>query len=196
MAAGDIFQFTNVYQVNDQPCACVFYQETIDDTGSTDEMADAEEGFFDIGLISLFPMLSHDLVTECVLGRQVFPKTSPLRVFQESRAGGAVFASLPANVAYNFRHYSDDGDKNKRGRWFQSGVPELWTNDGRIEQGIQTKFDTWRDVIVDEYVISGRTYRLKHYSKKLNQYFDVDEVLINPITTKVRNRTPQLCSIL
>lgn len=195
MAAGDIFQMTAVYLVSGEPCANVFYQEVIDEPGSQDSMADAAEAL-DAQLLSAIAQLQvTTTVYECILGRRVFPTTSPARVFLINRVGLYNGAGLPANVALTIRHYSEDGDKRKRGRYYLAGLGETAVNTGAWETPLATIVDDVIEVLIAQFSQSGRDYRIKHFSPFLGTYFDVDSCTWNPIPTKVRGRTPGICSI-
>lgn len=195
MAAGEIYQFTAVNILNAEPTANVFYLKVIDDTGSTDDLADAADALENQILFKIAAFQSDQLAYECILGRRVSPTTSPTRVITTSLVGAQISDPFPANVAINFRHYSENGNKNQRGRYFIAGLVKLFVTAGRLSQSQRPTYETFMDAVVAVITQSGRTYRMQHFSKKLNQFFDIDSMTVNPIPTKMRNRTPGLCSI-
>ena len=195
MAAGDIFQQTVVAQVNAEPTANVFYLEVLDDTGTTDAEADAAQALQNGVLPVLGAFLSEDVAYECILSRRVRPTTAPARVFQLVTVGGLAQAALPANQCIKFRHFSDIGGRNRQGRWFFAGLPEADATNGRISNIRIGSYNAFAAVVAATITDAGRTYRLKHFSKKLNQFWDIDQAVVDPIPRKVRNRTPGLCSI-
>ena len=195
MAAGDITQLTVVELINGQPSASVWYVRTVDDTGATDELLEARNQFVNNIMIDLQNMRSNEVVGECILAKRVHPTTSPTRVLDDGGSGGEALASLPANQAMVIRKYCGVADANRRGRYFISGIPELWVSDGRLQRDMQGRFDIWRGPAEAEFGPPQREYRLSHYSRRLNQYFDINTFVLNPVLTKIRNRTPSTCSI-
>lgn len=195
MPIGDVFQQTVVNIQNAEPCASVFYQRTIEDAGTLDPEKDAADALVSSVIAEIAEFQSNQVQYECVLSRRILPTTTPARVINQTLNGALGGQELPANVAFSFRHYSEDGDKRKRGRWFFNGMLESWVIDGRLDIENSSTFNNFLQVAVGPYVSSGRTYQLQHFSKFLDQFFDIDSVLINPVPTKLRNRTPGLCSI-
>ncbi|MHC4073470.1 MAG: hypothetical protein ACYTGS_15775, partial [Planctomycetota bacterium] len=181
MAAGDIFQQSLVTLVSAEPVANVFYMEVLDDTGTTDAEDDAKDALINHVKPDLIAFQSSGVAYECVLSRKVFPTTGPARVFTVAGTGSLGGGLFPANVAVNMRHYSDNGDRNKRGRWYFPGLLKSWVSDGRIADDHAAVFQTLIDTVTATITDSGRTYRLKHYSKKLNLYYDIDSCQLNPI---------------
>lgn len=195
MAAGEIFQCTVVAIHNAEPVANVFYVKVLDDTGTSDALADAVDALMTQIVTKVAAFQNDDLAYECILGRRVSPTTSPTRVITSALVGSHASSSLPANMAFNFRHYSENGNKNQRGRWYIGGMTQLFVSKGRISQSQRSLFESFMDACIATITQSGRTYRLQHYSTKLSQFWNIDSVMINPIPVKVRNRTPGLCSI-
>ncbi|MGI9501692.1 MAG: hypothetical protein ACR2RE_01380, partial [Geminicoccaceae bacterium] len=132
MAIGDIFQFSAVNIQAAEPCATIFYQETVEDAGSLDPEKDAADALANVILTEFNKMQSNQVVYECILSRRILPTTTPARVVSITNQGDLVGQALPANVAVSFRHYSENGDKRKRGRYLINGLLETWVADGRI----------------------------------------------------------------
>ncbi len=195
MAMGEIYQLTLVSILNTVPVANVFYLEVLDDTGTTDAMADAAAALETQVVTDLRVFQSNEVVYECILGRRVLPTTSPARVFNITATGALVQEPFPANVAIVVRHYSDTGDKNRRGRYFLAGLSKIDTQNGRIVQGLAASIQTFIATISDPIVDSPRVYLMKHFSRKLGLYFTIESGTVDPVPTKVRNRTPGICSI-
>lgn len=195
MAAGEIYQMTVVAIHNAEPIANVFYLKVLDDTGTTDALADAVDALMTQLVTKIAAFQNQDVGYECVLARRTLPTTSPTRVITSAIVGTHVTDSLPANMAFNFRHYSLNGNKNQRGRWYIGGMTQLFVNKGRLAQSQRGNYEAFISAAIATITQSGRTYRLQHRSTKLNQYWDIDSITLNPIPVKVRNRTPGLCSI-
>lgn len=195
MAAGDIFQLTSVAILNGVPCANVYFLKVLDDSGTTDALKDAATALDDGPLFNLTIWQSNAYALECILGRQVFPQTSPSRVFVSTAVGTQGPDVMPANVAVKFPTSSGIGNKNQRGRYFIGGLMKTFVTDGRIHQSQETNFQLFINSILATITSSGRTYRMQHHSVKLDQYFDITVARVEPVPVKLRNRTPGLCSI-
>lgn len=195
MPIGDVFQMTAVNLQNAEPCASVYYQETIEDAGTQDPEKDAVTALTDVVLSAISEIQSNQVLYECVLSRRIKPTTTPARAIIISIAGQRGGQELPANVAFSLRHYSGDGSKRLRGRWYINGMLEADVDEGRLNDGLVGEFNDIHQTIINPYVNSGRTYRLKHWSPTNEQLYDIDSMIVNPIPIKVRNRTPGLCSI-
>lgn len=195
MAANEIYQQTVVNLQNAEPCASVFYTKVIEDAGTTDPELDAATALMDEIVSNVAAFQSNQVNYECVLSRRLLPTTQPARVLLQTLNGSLGGQELPANVAFSFRHYSIDASKFTRGRWFFNGMLESYVNDGRISFLNAAVFAPFIAACTAPFLNSGRTYRLQHFSRKLDLFFDIDSVLQNPVPTKVRNRTPGLCSI-
>ena len=195
MAAGDIWSLTDVYQVNGQPAANVWYIEAIDDAAATDEEAAASDAFNSVIDAAIANILSNQVEWECHLIRKVFPTTAPARTIAIVRSGSVGANAMPATAALALRHYADDGRKSRRGRHFIAGVSEIWIGSGRVEQDKDGLLMAVADAVVANVVSGGNTYRLKHYAKSENVYYDIESAMFDPVPTRVRNRTPATCSI-
>jgi hypothetical protein len=195
MPIGDVFQFTAVNLQNAEPCASVFYQKTIEDAGTTDPELDAATALRDVVLDVISEVQSNQVDYECILSRRILPTTTPARAILITLAGKLGGQELPANVAFSFRHYSEDGSKRKRGRWLINGMLEAFVVDGRITEDYVGEFNNIEQTVINPYLNSGRTYQLQHYSKRNDEFYDIDSMIVNPVPVKVRNRTPGLCSI-
>ena len=195
MPIGDVFQFTAVNIQNAEPCANVFYQRTIEDAGTTDPEFDAATGLRDNVLDAIAEIQSNQVDYECILSRRVLPTTTPARAILITLSGQRGGQELPANVAFSLRHYSGNGSKRLRGRWYINGMLEADVDEGRLNDGLLSELTNIPQVVISPYVSSGRTYQLQHFSKANDQLYDIDSVITNPIPIKVRNRTPGLCSI-
>lgn len=195
MAAGDIFQVTLVQQLNGVSMANVFYMKTIDDLGSTDEYDDVESAFVDQVQGSILQVQNVSVAMECYLIRRILPTTQPTQVYLESGVGAQTGPPMPANSAFKLRHYSGNGDRNRRGRWFIGGVSELLVNTVGLNEDYDAPFQLLIDVIVQNIVNLGQSYRMQHFSRKLNQFFDIDSCLMTPQPIRCRPRTPGICSI-
>lgn len=195
MAAGDTFQITMVQQLNGVSMANIFYLDTIDDLGSVQRYTDAIAAFQNQiqSLITAFQVLSVEM--ECYLIRQVVPITEPTEVFVVAGGGARPDPPCSANVASKLRHYSGIGDKNRRGRWFFGGVSEVDVNANGFNEDMDVIFNLFGAAVVLNIVDSGRTYRMQHFSKTLNQYFNIDSVVPTPQPIQCRPRTPGICSI-
>lgn len=195
MSAGDIWSQTWVALLHGVPCASVFYMEAIDDDQGSDDELSAANAFINNVVPAIVDFQSNEIVGECLLSRRVFPTTAPARVFADTSPGGEVTGSLPSNQAIVFRHYSGIGDRFRRGRFFISGLPERDVSNGMIDEDIREKFEALMLILTEVVTESINTYRMKHFSKSLEAYFDLDSMTINPVPTKLRNRTPGICSI-
>ena len=195
MAASDIYQITSVYLVNTEPSANVFYIKVLDDDGTTDAMKDAVDALDDYVLKEFRDMQTTQVEYECLLARRVHPTTCPARVFSISSTGAISADTLPANQPLVLRHYSGDGSIRKRGRYFISGLAETACNHGAWEFAVKALVDPLMTVLNNTITSSGMTYRMQHFSKKNEQWYDIDSCTFNPIPTKLRGRTPSKCSI-
>lgn len=195
MAAGDIFQITDVQVLHGQGLANVWYLKVLDDTGTTDALVDAATAFDNQIITKIDDFQSNQLNHDCMLVRRVFPTTSPVEVVDVSRLGSKAAVSLPANQAVVLRRYSGNGDKQNRGRTYFAGVPESTQQQGRIKELDSTDYDALVAAAIDTITDSGRTYRLVNHSRVGGTFNDILEVEINPRLTKVRNRTPGICII-
>lgn len=195
MSAGDIFSQTLVYILDTVSCANTFFLEAIDDDPSTDDELSAFEAFRDEVLPAIQDIQSGEVEYECILSRRVFPTTAPNRVFSLTGNGAISGESLPANVAMNIRHFSGIGNINQRGRWFFAGLNESRVFEGRIVEDHDEPMNDFITVVTSPILPPSHEYRMKHFSKKLEQFFDIDSGASSPIPTKVRNRTPGICSI-
>jgi hypothetical protein len=195
MPAGDIYQFTAVNIQNAEPCASVYYQETVEDAGTLDPEQDAATALNDVVLDVIAEIQSNQVEYECILSRRIRPTTSPARVFLINRSGARGGQELPANVAFSLRHYSGVGSKSDRGRWYINGMLESDVDDGRIIKDLVPLFNNIEQTVTGPYINSGRTYKLQHYSRTYDYFVNIDSMIVNPIPIKVRNRTPGLCSI-
>ncbi len=195
MPIGEVYQQTLVNIQNAEPCASVFYMKVVEDAGTTDPEKDAADALINGIATDIANFQSNQVNYECVLSRRILPTTQPARVLLQTLNGALGGQELPANVAFSFRHYSLDASKFTRGRWFINGMLESYVIDGRLDVGNVAVFQPFINAVVAPIVDSGRTYRLQHFSKFLDQFFDINSVLQNPVPTKLRNRTPGLCSI-
>lgn len=195
MAAGDIWQVTMVYKVGGEPCANVMYIKAVDDSGTTDATADAETAFAGAPQTQLLLAQCDTVAHEANIMRQVYPTTKPARVFSSSKTGNEAAVALPANQAITLSHYAGIGDKRRRGRLFISGFGEAWVNAGRVEAAHESKFDNFITQMTSLITSSGRTYQMQHFSKKNAAYYDIDSMVVRPVPTKIRNRTPRITSI-
>jgi len=195
MSAGDIFSQTLVYVIETVSCANTFFLEAIDDDPGTDDELSAFNAFEAEVLPAIKDIQSSEVEYECVLSRRVKPTTAPNRVFSLTGNGAVTGESLPANVAMNVRHFSEIGNINQRGRWFFSGLNELRVFEGRIVEAHDTPLNDLITVVSNPIINASHEYRMKHFSKKLDQFFDIANGASSPIPTKVRNRTPGICSI-
>ena len=195
MPIGEIYQNTVVNLQNAEPCASVFYNKVIEDAGTLDPEKDQADALIDGIITHIADFQSNQVQYECVLSRRILPTTTPARVILQTLNGALGGQELPANVAFSVRHYSLDASKFTRGRWFLNGMLESWVENGRILLTNATTIQPFLDAVIANYSVSGRTYRVQHYSKFLDTFFDIDSALPNPVPTKVRNRTPGLCSI-
>lgn len=195
MPADEVYQQTVVNIQNAEPCASVFYTKVIEDAGTLDPEKDAADALIDEIITDVAAFQSNQVNYECVLSRRILPTTQPARVLLQTLNGALGGQELPANVAFSFRHYSLDASKFTRGRWFFNGMLESYVDQGRISVDNVAVFQPFINAAIAPFTNSGRTYRLQHFSRFLDQFFDIKSVLQNPIPTKVRNRTPGLCSI-
>jgi len=195
MAAGDVFSLTLVQQLHGVSMANVFYMKTIDDLGSTDEYNDVETAFVDQVQGSILAMQNVNVAMECYLVRRILPTSQPTQVFLETGVGTKTGPAMPANSTFKFRHYSGNGDKNRRGRWFIGGVSELLVNGSGLNQSLDAPAQLLINIIEAVIVNLGQSYRLQHFSRKLNLFFDIDSALFTPQPIKCRPRTPGICSI-
>lgn len=195
MAAGDIFQITDVQVLHGKGLANVWYLEVLDDTGTTDALADAAAAFDNQVIAQLVAGQSNELNHDCLLVRRVFPTTSPVEVVDVSRLGSKAQDSLASNVAVTCRKYSGNGSINERNRNFVAGIPEPSVNQGRLTESASPDFAGFLAAIVAVITDSGRTYRAKTHSVKNASFGDLEEAELNPRLTKVRNRTPGICVI-
>lgn len=195
MAAGEIYQITDVQVMHAQPLANVWYMEVIDDTGAGDDMQEVATAFEDNVVVIMAASQSSELEHDCLLVRRVVPTTTPARVFPVGINGSTSANALPSNQALTIRHYSAIGNKNQRGRAFISGILESTVDEGRLKASVVTGWQVLLNTITAQIDSNGHQYRLKHYSKKLNQFWDIEEADLNPRLTKVRNRTPGVCLI-
>lgn len=195
MAAGDIYQVTDVQVCNNEPLANVFYYEVVDDSGAADKylaVSNAHKLQIIPG-IQLFQ--SSDLLHDCNLVRKVYPKTEPARVFTTSLSGLRTAQVFSANVGVKVKISSGIGSRNLRGRWFFGGLDETDTAYGRWEESDRTRFDTFLAAVITDVVDTGNTYRMQIYSRKLGQWNPIEQADVDPRLTKVRNRTPGICLI-
>ena len=195
MPVGDVFQQTAVNIQNGEPCASVYYQETVQDAGTLDPELDAATALVDTVIDVIAEIQSNQVEYECILSRRLLPTTTPARVILITKSGALGGQELPANVAFSLRHYSNNGSKRSRGRWYINGMLEAWVSDGRILGDFVTEFNNIAQTVTAPYVNSGRTYKLQHHSRANNNFSDILSLIVNPIPIKVRNRTPGLCSI-
>jgi len=195
MSAGDIFSQTLVYILDTVSCANTFFLKAIDDDPGADDELSAFEAFEAEVLPLIKAIQSSDVEYECVLSRRVFPTTAPNRVFSLTGNGTVTGESLPANVAMNIRHFSGIGTKNQRGRWFFSGLNEARVVEGRMVGVHSIPMDALITVVSNPIVTGPHEYRMQHFSKTVNDFFDIENGASNPIPTKMRNRTPGICSI-
>lgn len=195
MAAGDIWQVTDVQVCNNQPLANVFYYEVIDDSGAADK-ALAVSNAHELQVIpNIRAFQSSDLAHDCNLVRKVFPTTSIAEVFSTGGAGSRSAQVFSANVAVKIRVSSGIGDRNRRGRWYFGGLSEDLTAYGRWEEADKSYFDAFLAQVIATITDTGNSYKLKIFSRKLKQYFDVEQAQVDPRLTKVRGRTPGICLI-
>jgi hypothetical protein len=195
MPIGEVYQNTVVNLQNAEPCASVFYNRVVEDAGTTDPEKDQADALIDGIITHLADMQWNQVQYECVLSRRILPTTQPARVILQTLNGALGGQELPANVAMSFRHYSLDASPFLRGRWFINGLLESWVENGRILATHATDVQPFINAVPNDYTVSGRTYRVMHYSRRLDTFYDIDSVIFNPVPTKVRNRTPGLCSI-
>jgi hypothetical protein len=195
MAAGDIHQITDVQVLHGQGLANVWYQEVVDDTGSTDPIVDAANAFAADVIATLVEAQSIELNHDCILIRRVFPTTSPVEVVDVSNLGARLVPSLPSNQAVTLRKYSGTGGPNNRNRSFIAGIPESDMDRGRVTEAASGNWANVLAKIVADYVDSGRTYKIKTFSKKFGTWADCDAAELNPRLTKLRGRTPGICII-
>jgi len=195
MAAGDIFQLTMVQQLNGVSMANIFYMKTIDDLGSSTEYTHVEAAFVSEIQPAILTVQNVSVNMECILVRRVKPTTQPTQVFLEAGVGTKTGPAMPANSAFKMRHYSGNGDKNRRGRWFFGGVSELLVSTVGINQSLDAPFQLLINIFQQTVIHVGRSYRVQHFSRKLLQYFDIDSCLITPQPIRCRPRTPGICSI-
>lgn len=195
MPAGDIHQLTAVQIMHAEPIANVFYVHTVTDSGTGNPLQNVADAF-DSQIATIISVgQATELSYDCYLVRKVHPNTTPAQVFPSSLTGSIGTPALPANQALTMRHYSGNGDKNKRGRYFFSGIPEASQNEGRLLSTAASAWNSISQVLAAQFAASGNEYELMHYSKKLNTYYSLDECDYNPRLTKVRSRTPGICAI-
>ena len=195
MAAGDIFQQTLVQIQNNVALANVYFMKVLDDTGTTDAEDDAFSALKDEVVPFIRSLQATNLTYECCLSRRVAPTTAPSRVFAMSEIGSRTGDSLPTNVGYCVRKYSGTGLPRQRGRWYLPGPVEQDVSDGRFDDGLVTLMDGLEQIMEGTINFEGKTYRLQHYSRKFNTFWDLAKVRFQPVPCKYRPRTPGICSI-
>lgn len=195
MPAGDVYQFTMVSIGGGVTWANVLYQQTIDDTGSTNPEMDAYTAFLIHILFSFRDIMSNETEIDCVLQKLLVPMTQPA-VVQVSNTTGTVAAQmLPANQAVLLSHRSLPANAGNRGHIFVSGTVETWAENGRIKEANKASFDALQGKLVTPYTTAGHDYKIVHRSKKNGTYADIVTTTVRPIYTKIRNRTQRLCPI-
>lgn len=195
MSLGDIYQQTAVSIMNASPVANVFYTKVLAESTPSDTEVIAANALNNNILAALAPVQGNDLDYECILSRKVSPVTSPSTVILITRSGTAGVGEFPNNVAVVFRTYAGNGDKRHRGRWFIPGLIKSWVSEGRIDQAHIGTYQTAQDAMIASFGIPQYTFRLQHFSPYLGTYTDIENVIVNPIPTKMRGRTPGTCSI-
>ena len=195
MAAGDIYQLTVVQVLGTRSLANVFYQETVDDAGSSNPEADAVDAFELNVIANLRAVQAPQLTYECIVSRRVVPQTQPRFVKFITAAGTGGGNALPSNQSCVVSHQSLPKARGNIGRVFIAGVPEAWIEKGTIRQDQFSNFDNFMGDLETPYTVSGRTYKVVHHSPSLNTYEDIVQTILRPIPRKLRGRTERICSI-
>lgn len=196
MAAGDKWQATVVAQLGGVSIANVLHVGIIDDTGIADEAAGVAAMVAEHFVDEMTPLQAAALEYECILTRRVQPQTSPSEVHPLTQIGVAAGTPLVASQAVVLSIYADKGERQDRGRTFLGGIPESFSNQGRILDGINNVFSG----LVAKFTAASlttatHTYKFQQYSRKSDTFRDIKNARIQPQLSKVRNRTPGICSI-
>jgi len=195
MAAGDVYQIGAVQVIDTVAMENVFYMKVIDDDGVSEKVTNAAAAFNSNVRSAMKAVQSNELNHECTLIRKVYPTTDIAEVVLVDEDGGQLYPSLPQNVAFILSLYAGDGDKNKRGRAFIPGLPEVKVKEGRIDAGLVSLFGDLEDSFTSDISEAGASYRMQVFSRKLNIHTNVASAVVRPIPTKVRRRTPGMCSL-
>lgn len=191
----DVYQLTDISLVGQVALANVLYIEQLVDDGIGDPYLKILNGW-KTNILSPWKMLqSNGLTHDCALIRKVFPLTEVARVFDVDEDGMKPAQMLPSNTAVTIRHYSGDGSKRLRGRYFFTGMTELDVEKGRLTESAHAAFDPLLAALIAPYAEAGDTHVINHYSKANNAYYDIVDAKVTPCVTKVRQRTPRLCPI-
>lgn len=195
MAAGDVYQIGAVQVIDTVAMENVFYMKVIDDDGVADKLEHAANAFNADIRSAMRAIQSNELEHECTLIKKVSPTTDIAEVVLVGTTGAMPLASLPQNAAVILSYYGGDGDKNRRGRAFIPGVPESFVLDGRIKYSVASGFVALENALTSSITYSGASYRMQVYSKKLNIFTEIASAVTRPVPTKVRRRTPGMCSL-
>ena len=195
MAAGDVYQIGAVQVIDTVAMENVFFMKVVDDDGITNKLEHAANAFNSEIRPEMRAIQSTQLNHECTIIKKVSPTTDIAEVVLVDEDGLHSGEALPQNVGVILSYYGGNGDKNRRGRVFVPGVPENWVSDGRLIESVSTVMLNLGVAMAADITYSGAEYKMQVYSKKLQIFTDIAQALVRPVPTKVRRRTPGMCSL-
>lgn len=190
-----MWQATVVHSFDGVNMANIYYVQAVDDTGIADEAAGINDVLNNHIIPNVISFQTDEVDYECNLIRKVHPMSTPARIFPTAHVGAIATPGMPANQVAVLSHYVNTGKPHERGRYFYSGLPQGYASKGRILSAVKFIADALIAKLEAQITEATHTYRMMHYSRKLDIYSDIDTARLQPALTKHRNRTPGTCSI-
>jgi hypothetical protein len=108
---------------------------------------------------------SEDLTFEVIRAHRVGPTVGGTYVHTTTGTGGIAVDTIPPNGAVLATLYSDLFTRRGRGRIYIPGVPDTWTDSGRIVNAQASTYASFLDILLTPITVTGgATYRAGVFS--------------------------------